>query len=160
MIIRFSKSGGVPVITCVRHDGSVTYSKSAHGAFFGPHDLMHYAVESTLRLRDSFFGLIAKGKSIEWFAQPGIAQKLPAEAVHTEMMVNQLMAEISSGVVSSADEFNETLRLSLSQSKISSEEKPRFISDEVLLQIRERFVVLMSEWRQIGEDGTIEVQFD
>src|SRR5262249_6522068 len=97
MVVHSSRPKGTPVLTCVRDDGSSTYSKSAHGEFFAPHDLMHYVVETTLGFRRAFFGLIAAGWSIPAFAEPGAAAKLPPEALHAEHIVNLLMHEQAFG---------------------------------------------------------------
>lgn len=93
MLISLTKQGGLTVLTCTRRDGSVTWQKSARGGFFGQHDLLHYAIETTLGLRESFFGLVAAGRSIESFLEPGTAAALPIEALNTELMVNQLMID-------------------------------------------------------------------
>src|SRR2546429_508258 len=77
MLITFSITRGQPVLTCTRDDGTCTYVKPRQGAFFVPHDLMHYAVETTLGLRSSFFGLIAQGRSLVSFDEPGSAHLLP-----------------------------------------------------------------------------------
>src|SRR6185295_13549449 len=117
VLIVFTKPKGTPVLTCTRDDGTSTYSKSAHGPFFGPHDLMHYAVETTLGFRDSFFGLIARGRTIASFNEPGAAANLPPEAILTEHIVNLLQQEQASGAIARADEFNQTLDASLKQQK-------------------------------------------
>jgi hypothetical protein len=90
MIIRMRKSGHLSVITCARDDGSVTYQKTRHAGFFPRHDLMHYAVESSLGLKESFYGLIAGGWSLEAFTEPGVSRRLPLEAKQTELMVGEI----------------------------------------------------------------------
>jgi len=112
MLIRFSRPKGVPVLTCVRDDGRATYSKSRHGEFFALHDLLHYAVESTLGLRDSFFGLVARGWTIADFDGPGVLEKLPPEAGQTEFIVGLLLQDYMAGEPGSADEFNRALMAS------------------------------------------------
>jgi hypothetical protein len=158
MLIRFSKADGAPVLTCVRDDGSLTYAKSAHAPFFGPHDLMHYAVESTLNLRDAFFGLIARGKSIAWFAEPGSAAKLPPEALHTELMVNQFLLEASSGTACGAEEFNRALSASAAQASKEQQGLPRRVTDAELTRIRECFAELLGRYRALKSKECLELR--
>ena len=48
MVIRLTKGKGEKpgTLTCVRDDGTTTWQKSSE--YFARHDLMHYAVETTL----------------------------------------------------------------------------------------------------------------
>jgi hypothetical protein len=156
MHIRFTKPKSVPVLTCVRDDGSTTYAKSAHGAYFGYHDLLHYAVENTLGFRDAFFGLIAQGRSIQSFAEPGAARTLPAEAIIADHIVGLLQQEAATGAAADADEFNRTLAVCLGQSGIVP---ARQISADELRRIRESWAVLVHRYRSLGPDGAIELQF-
>jgi hypothetical protein len=62
--------------------------------FFVPHDLVHYAVETTLGYTDSFYGLLKAGHSIESFEGPREQRPtLSAEAINTEMMVGLFLQE-------------------------------------------------------------------
>jgi len=159
MRITLTKHPTAPVIACTRRDGSVTWQKSAHGPFFGPHDLLHYALESTLNLRESFFGLIARGRSIESFAEPGTAAQLPVEAMHTEMMVNQLMIDHIHGPALAAAEFNQTIAASWRASKPGAATPPNPISDSQLQQIHERFAELLQTWRSLADGEKLELEF-
>lgn len=75
-------------LSCRRADGSTTWSRVQ--PFFPFHDLDHFAVESTLDLRQGFFGLIAAGWDLEDFTKPGVAARLPREAHQTEVIVGTL----------------------------------------------------------------------
>jgi len=157
MLIRFSRPKGTPVLTCVRDDGTMTWSKSAHGGFFGPHDLMHYAVETTLGMRRAFFGLIAEGWEVTTFAELGAA-RLPAEALHAEQIVNLLLQEASEAEARSAEEFNATLAAAIAAAR-----KPQpavtMLTELQLRRIRERFAELSARYRSLGEGASLEVQF-
>lgn len=159
MLVSFSNPKGTPVLTCTRDDGTSTYSKSRHGAFFGPHDLMHYAVETTLGLKESFFGLVAQGRSIGSFNEPGAVATLPAEAVHTEHIVNQLHQEQTFGTPTNAEEFNRTLLASVAGAKSKGLPPPRMLSEDELRLIRERFAQLLHQYRSLGPEGRIKLEF-
>src|SRR5262245_49019933 len=90
MLIRFANSRRGYVLTCLRDDGTMTYARPKHGPFFAQHDLRHYAVETTLKFRDAFYGLIEQGRSIPSFDQPGSARTLPPQAIHAEFVVGLL----------------------------------------------------------------------
>jgi hypothetical protein len=47
---------GSGVLRCVRADGSMTWQKQTdcHAAYFAPHDLTHFAVETRLGFRRGF----------------------------------------------------------------------------------------------------------
>src|SRR5437868_1711781 len=148
MIIRFSKRQGTVVLTCVRRDGSTTYSKSAHGEFFALHDLMHFAVESILDCRDSFFGLIAQGWGIPLFNESGTAARLPAQAIQTELIVGQLQQEAAFGTPSTAADFNRTLTESWAQRK-AADHTLRLLTEQELSIIRQRYAELLWKYRSL-----------
>ena len=54
------------VLCCTRQDGSVTWQRQTrHAAHFVPHDLTHYAVETSLGYTNGFFGLITEGWDVD-----------------------------------------------------------------------------------------------
>lgn len=136
----------------------MTYQKSRHGAFFGPHDLLHYAVETVLARRESFFGLVAKGWNIESFEEPGLAARLPVEALHTEMLVNQLMIELNYEATGTVEDFNRTLAASCANSKRPLP-PPEPLSDEQLQLIREQYAGLMERYRSLKDGERMELEF-
>jgi len=165
MRIIFSKTGGAgdaAVLTCIRDDGTSTFSKSRDGGFFGPHDLMHYAVESTLGLTGSFFGLIARGWTVASFAEPGASRRLPPEALHTEMMVGQLMQEHAYGPPLDAKAFNAVITESLrSTARLGGEPLPsvRQVTDGDLRRIREVFADLLGRYTALRDGERLELDF-
>jgi hypothetical protein len=162
--IVFSKPKGMPVLTCIRDDGTSTYSKSRH-AFFGPHDLMHYAVETTLGLKESFFGLVASGWSLPSFDELGSegdrTRQLPAEAALTEFIVGEFQREQVQGAAMSAEEFNRSLRTCIAGAKPGKAPlpPPRPLSEEDLGRIRETFATLLHRYRSLGPDERMELPF-
>lgn len=67
MQIRLSKGkhGKNGALTCLRADGSCTWQASTD--YFARHDLIHYAVETTLGYREAFLGLVAQGRDLDSF---------------------------------------------------------------------------------------------
>lgn len=90
MLIRLKKTRDGVVLSCVRADGSVAVQRTGHAGFFALHDLMHYAVETTLGLRRAFLGLMAEGWSFETFGDRDDPRyrSMPADAVVAEHLVD------------------------------------------------------------------------
>ncbi|MBS1655884.1 MAG: hypothetical protein JSU05_13620, partial [Bacteroidetes bacterium] len=59
------KKNGSFVLKCNRTDGSSTWKHST--PFFINHDLMHFAVETTLGYNSSFYGMLKNGIDITEF---------------------------------------------------------------------------------------------
>ncbi len=99
MVVRFKKGWESHTLTCIREDGSSTWSKVSPATIF--HDLGHYAVESVLGYQSAFYGLVKNGFNIEDFEAPREERKrelmpknLPTEALVTEHLVNLLLVYI------------------------------------------------------------------
>ena len=110
VVIRKGRDGP-PSLTCIRADGSKTWSR-LH-PFFPMHDLTHFAVESVLRLREAFFGLIASGWTVEAFAEKGSSARLPPEAIFAEHLVGLFDLERAGAAVWTATQFREALQAAL-----------------------------------------------
>jgi hypothetical protein len=156
MLIRLKKDPKAPVLTCIRDDGSVTYAKMPYGGFFPRHDLMHYAVETILALRESFFGLVAAGWSLEAFSESGVAKRLPLEARQTEFLVDQLEREHRFGECSTAEGFNAIIAASLAAADASS---LRPILQKDLDAIRSRFEELLARYAALPDGKLLELKW-
>lgn len=156
MQIRITKNHNGATLTCTRNDGTTTVARLSYGDFFARHDLLHFAVETTLGFRNAFFGLIAQGKSIAWFSQPGIARELPAEALHVELIVALIQADQASGTTSDAQEFNRHYILAASQS-LHNAPAPRPLTDDELRVIRERHAALVAQYHALGLKESLEL---
>lgn len=156
MLIRLKKDATAPVLTCIRDDGSTTWAKMPYGGFFPRHDLMHYAVETTLGFREAFFGLIASGWSAETFSEPGVTKRLPPEAKFAEFLVEQLEREHRFGESSTADAFNATLAESVRQADLAPY-RPLLQKD--LDAIRARFEELLARYAALPAGQKLELKW-
>jgi len=98
MKIEFSKKkDGQYIISCTRTNGTVTWKQSS--SFFVMHDLCHYAAETTMGFKNSFFGMLAFGIDISEFDLPKEQRGFPLsdEALFTEHLVNLLLIDYSQG---------------------------------------------------------------
>jgi len=155
MNIRFTKGNDKPnTLTCIRADGSSTWANL--GKMPVGHDLTHYAVETTLGLQNSFFGLLAKGYSIQDFALPKEQRTIvvPAEAKQTEFVVGLLQAELSDGAPN--PEFFAVLDNACRNANLPL---PRHRNPRQLDAIRTRIRELLLQWRSVPPGGALELEF-
>ncbi|MEE8154426.1 MAG: hypothetical protein V3T53_05645 [Phycisphaerales bacterium] len=155
MIIRLKKGRGKPdVLTCIRSDGSTTWTRLRIPA---QHDLVHYVVETTLGLRDSFYGLVARGVDITDFEKPKEQQtfQTPIEAVHTEYIVGLLQMELANGAP--YEDFNAQLRAMCEQNRFSA---PPEIEPEVIQRIRQAVSAILYEWQTVAPGQTFELTYN
>jgi hypothetical protein len=156
MLIRIKKDATAPVLTCIRDDGSSTWSKMPYREFFPRHDLMHYSVETGLGFREAFFGLIASGWSVESFSEPGAAKRLPLEAKYAEFLVEQLEREHRFGECSIAEAFNATIAESIRQGGLAPF---RSILQKELDAIRSRFEELLARYSALADGNKLELKW-
>ncbi len=152
MTIQLRKGRDGPAsLTCVRSDGSRTWSR-VH-PFFPVHDLTHYAIESVLGFTEAFFGLVASGWSLDDFA-PRVA--LPSEARVAESIVGVFDLERAQPRPFTAAEFNELLHPSLAGQRL---ERFRPIRDVEVQQVRDLQTRLADAWGALDLGGTLDIPF-
>jgi hypothetical protein len=155
MIIHLRKSAHESVMTCTRDDGSVTYQKTRHAVFFPRHDLMHYAIESTLGLKNSFYGLVASGWSLDAFSEPGMSRRLPLEARHTEFIVGEMDRLMMFAEPIRSEAFNAFLTQAIG----GDGSGPLTLHQEQLDAIALLFNTLYSEYCGLEDGGHLELVF-
>src|SRR5215467_451241 len=95
------------VLSVVRADGSQSWQHQQPG--IPVHDLTHFAVESTLQLKNGFYGLLAQGWDITRLVDKDVRSMLPLEGLWTEFVVGLVQTERLSPEPLSATEFNDLL---------------------------------------------------
>lgn len=159
MIVEIEKrADGSSLLRCTRPDGSVTWqeTQSRHGAYFPLHDLIHFAVETVLRTRSGFFGLIAQGWAIEDTTGKGARGPIPTEARNVELIVGLLQSESASGQEWSSAQFMEQAALFAAS---RNEDVTMEVTDEQLQAIRARMRDLHSRWGAIRVGGVLPLDF-
>ena len=140
------QSGGTGVLHCTRQDGSVTWQKqNRHAAHFALHDLTHYAVESILKARRGFFGLIAEGWEVDETTGKGARGALPAEALEIERIVGLFDSERASQALWTPEQFNEFA--------------PRALTGEQIDSIRRLRAALFERWAAIPQGEKLQLQW-
>lgn len=153
------KDGDV-VLRCQRPDGSVIWQRQTgrYASFFPLHDLTHYAIETTLALRQGFYGLIASGWTFSDFDKPWPRGRLPLDAAVAEFLVGCFDQERASGVPWTAKQLNESGAAYLAQGK-RTEAWP-VLTDEQLDRVRTTFRRVLARWHAAAAGQTLELSFD
>jgi hypothetical protein len=142
------------VLVILRKDGTRSWQHQPAG--IPVHDLTHFAVESTLGLKDGFYGLLAQGWDIMRLTDRDVRQVLPPEGLWTEFVVGLVQAERTSPDPLPAEEFNKLLESEKANCGLKFE---RALKDEELRQIRDCFTQLFMKWRALGPGETMTLDF-
>ena len=148
---------GDAVLTFVRDDGSATSGRLGSGGFGAVHDLTHYAVETTLGLRQGFYGLLAQGWDIPDFEVKGTGRQLPDEALVAECIVGQLSNAVFAGKEPPAEEFNWLVRAAVEGVRPGAVAPA--ISADTLRQMKQTLDALLARWRALPPGETLELEF-
>jgi hypothetical protein len=155
MEIRFTKRNGENhIISCKRSDGSETWMQIS--SFFAVHDLCHYAVETELKIKHAFYGMLDEGINISDFELPKEERtfQLTEEALLAEQMVNLLTIEYNQGRIENfIDELNNLYKQSKNETLSS------LINEEQLTAIRNSFESLANQWHGLSEGESIVLKF-
>jgi len=159
LIIRIKKkTDGSAALSCERPDGSLTWQRQdgQQGRFFPLHDLTHYVVETVLRRRRGFYGLVAEGWDLSDFGAPWPRGPLPIDALASEFAVGFLDQERAARVEWSAADFNASAATYYAQHGVAGS---CTVSDENLRHIREKRRELFAQWAALPPGQTLELQF-
>ncbi|MEY2508413.1 MAG: hypothetical protein QOH01_2742 [Verrucomicrobiota bacterium] len=160
LLLQITKQAdGGALLRCVRADGSTTWQKQEgdRAGFFPLHDLTHYAVETELKFRRGFYGLIAEGWEIADTTGKTARGSLPEETLEVEYLVSAFSAERAGGIPATAEEFNELAATFASAKGMRS---PRPLTDEDMARVRGRFAELATQWRALPTGSTLKLPFD
>lgn len=138
-------------LACRRPDGTSTWAR-VH-SFFPLHDLAHFAVETELAQRHGFFGLIADGWQLDDFTQPGVAARLPAEALVVENLVGTVERV---GDDAPLAEFSAALADSLAAQNLPAF---RALTAGELARVRTTRAGLIARWRALPVGETLRLEF-
>ena len=154
-------SDGSASLTCTRADGSVTWQRQQGtlGAVFPPHDLTHYAVETTLGYRHAFFGLVADGWDISDFAAPWPRGAVPGEAREVELLVGLFDGMRRDKDHWTAAEFNEQMRELATDAKYAGIMNLRTLSAEDIERVRAVRNELLTRWWALAPGEAMELRF-
>ncbi len=145
------KDGRIAAFALARADGSVTVQRSVQ-SFFPVHDLTHYAVESTLRLRRGFYGLVSEGWNFEDFGSPWPRGPLPADLDPVEEIVGLLDLERATGHQVSVSDVHSLLDAFYAKRPGAT---PLVLTQGELDSIRERVHDYAARWQSLPDGETL-----
>ena len=142
------------IISCKRNDGSVTWMHNS--PFFITHDICHYALETVLKLKKAFYGLVSSGIAIKDFDVPRERRtvQLTDEAIFAEQMVNLLTIEYSQGIM---ENLPATIKEICKKSGLPVVPE---ISERQLEEIRKLYDQLMNQWNVLQAEETMTLIFE
>lgn len=154
MIIRYHKGRNAHVLTCIRADGSTTWNRFPDRGAMIVHDLIHYAVETTLHYRNGFFGLVAAGRDIPSFLLPAAGRTIPPAAPAIEFVVGLFQNELLAGPSNDA-----AFLATLSQACANGGIQPPAMTADQVAAIRLVISELLTKWRVLDEGAALELEF-
>jgi hypothetical protein len=160
LTIKFTKRRDGSVISRFeRDDGTATWQRKEgpQANFFAAHDLTHYALETTLRYRRGFYGLVAEGWDLSDFGTPWPRGPLPADAEPAELIAGLLDGERATGERCSAAEFNEKIALYYETHGLAD---APMLAQEELDQIRKFARELHARWDAVLPGGSLALTFN
>ncbi|HYH78473.1 MAG TPA: hypothetical protein VEX86_01705 [Longimicrobium sp.] len=158
-VLKFAKTRhGAPVLSVTRRDGTVVWQKQS--AFFPVHDLTHYAIETTLGLRQAFWGMMADGWEFGDFGTPWPRGPMPN-------LADAMLAEVSTGWFDNfgssfdddaegAAELNAHLATYSAQHGLAP---PRTVTADEFGRIRRLRDELAARWYALGPRESLELPF-
>jgi len=158
--IKFTKKrDGSVVSRFERADGTATWQRKdgPNAWFFAAHDLTHYAVETVMRYRRGFYGLVAEGWDLSDFGTPWPRGPLPVDAEPAELLVSFLDSERAAMSQLSADDFNARAADYFSTHKLDN---PPILDEDQLRNIRNKVRELHIQWGKLPEGQTMELIFN
>ncbi len=148
------------VLTCVRPDGSVArqHYRGPTAHFFPRHDLTHYVIETELRMKRGFYGLVAEGWNLGDFGAPWPRGRIPEDADPAENIVGPLDREVGLPGPFTAEEFNRLLGDALAKMPGARGGVP--VTEAILERIRTQIGELNACWLALPAGDTMELSFD
>jgi len=160
MIVRFQKNAPAAKLdrlTCVRADGTSTSGDMPRQGIL-PHDAFHFVVESTLGWRESFFGQVANGVSLDHVTSKLHGIKVDwskhVQALQAESLVECLQAEQWGGGAD-PETFRDTLAVTCRRRHVP----PPALSAEQYARVKAALRAFGAEWRALNPGQILEKKF-
>lgn len=153
--LKKGKDGRIASFALSRGDGSVTVQRNVQ-PFFPVHDLTHYAVESTLRLRRGFYALVCEGWNFEDFGSPWPRGPLPDDLDPVEEIVGLFDLERATGHEITVEDVNDQLAGFFAKHPGAA---PLVLTQGELASIRERVREYAARWQSLPNGETLVLDY-
>jgi len=144
MRLTFTKRGGKHDDLSIERDGSPPEVLTCPKQGIIPHDMVHYAIESTLSHHHGFLGLVADGQAAAFTTTGGDSE----EAV--ERLVEVFQAEMWGGRVPATDLIAAYEQACDARGHAASPVSPADVD-----AIRDRLDQLTTDWSQVPVNGSL-----
>jgi hypothetical protein len=158
IVTKQGKSDKYDILRCVRRDGTHSSTQMPRQGIL-PHDLIHYVVESTLRYRHGFLGLVAAGADIQMVmvdVHDPHNRAVADQATHAEALVESLQAQLWSGAFD-ATAFAEGLEGACAA---RGRGVPDLAGVDVERQLYGGVLELNQRWQQLAFHGSLELELE
>ena len=152
----------------VRDDGVSYLVKGVAHMFAIPHDLAHFLVEKTLRLRQGFFGSMADGavfKSMTYLSgrrKPGAAERSETLLKKNLAVLNDVEAlvrifndTIEQGHAENSPVLQQRLRERLVRAGVA----PRSFSADEIAEVYKAYRDMLAKWQKLPVGGQLELHW-
>jgi len=153
--LKKDRDGRLASFALHRADGTVTVMRNPH-QFFPVHDLTHYAVESVLRQRRGFYGLVSEGWNFEDFGSPWPRGPLPSDADPTEFIVGMFDLERATGCEITVDDLNGQLQRYAAAHPAAP---PARVEQAQLDEVRSRVRRYAGQWAALPPGETLVLEY-
>jgi hypothetical protein len=153
MEIQLTKRDGRNQLTCVRADGSRTSANLGPGLPY--HDLAHYVVERSFKLRQGFYGNIAAGYSIDALSDKNVIKTLASESWTAEILARALGSLLSGACTS--QQFSSLVNEELAHLGLPRVES---ITAERISEMRVEYQQLVARYDSLVSGGAMSLVFD
>jgi hypothetical protein len=143
-------------LECTREDGSKTTASLEFRGYF-KHDLMHFVVERTANLQDSFFGMVRAGRELSELSPKAIreaAAVFPAEIQTTEVVVASLQ-----GASKTEPDYHEFCRKIGEYLALLSLAEPEYLTADFCARVVREHRSLLGRWEQLRGGESLELSF-
>jgi hypothetical protein len=152
MRITLTKKAARNRMVCTRDDGS--YTQSDLGPSLPFHDLAHYVVETTLNLKQGFYGHIASGYSPEQLGSSDVIKTLPIESWFAEVLARAL-GSLHSGACST-EQFPTLVNDEMRRFNHAESKTP---SSAVATSLLREYQSLLDRWEALREGESLKLEF-
>jgi hypothetical protein len=147
MQVRFVKESPEQYrLECARGDGSKTAASLEFRSYF-KHDLMHFVVERTANLQDSFFGMVKAGKDLTALSPK--AMRDAAASYTGEIQVTEIIVAALQGAAKTDVDYQEVCRKLREYLALLSLAEPVYLTPEFCASVVAEHRSLLGRWGQL-----------
>ena len=157
MIIRLTKKTDAQhILEYVRDDGTGE-SANLETKTFLTHDFLHYAIETSADLRESFYGLLNKGYS---YAELGGKDEMAGAGVHREEAgITEMATGLLTGAIKGDIAPNDVMGAAENLFGSNGMSTPSWFTPSFIGTVKESMRKLLGHWAALRPGDTLTLEF-